>query len=96
MGLTNTPAIFQRLMNLILHSKLDSTVIVYLDDILIYTPRTKEEHEREVGEVLQILKESDITLNSKKSKFSKKEVTFLGTIILGQGLRIEMEKMKAI
>ena len=52
MGLTNAPAIFQRLMNQILYSKLNSTVMVYLDDILIYTSGIKEEHEKEVKEVL--------------------------------------------
>ena len=96
MRLTNVLAIFQRLMNQILHPKLDSTVMVYLDNILIYIPETKEEHERKVGEVLRILEENDIMLNSKKSEFSRKEVTFLGTIISKQGLKMEMKKMKAI
>ena len=70
--------------------------MVYLDDILIYILETKKEHEKEVGEVLWILKENDIMLNSKKSKYSRKEVTFLGTISSDQGLRVETEKMKAI
>ena len=70
--------------------------MVYLDDILIYMLGTKEEYKMEVGKVLQILKENDIILNSKKSKYSRKEVTFLGTIISEQGLRMETEKMKAI
>ena len=69
-------------MNQILHLKLNSTIMVYLDNILIYTLKTKEEYEKEVGEVLQILKENNIILNSKKSEYSRKEVTFLGTIIL--------------
>ena len=87
---------FQRLMNQILHPKLDSIVMVYLDNILIYTPETKEKHEKEVGEVLQILKESNIMLNSKKSKFSRNEITFLRTIISDKRLRMEIQKMKAI
>ena len=82
MGLTNALATFQRLMNQILYPKLDSIVIVYLNDILIYIPGTKEEYKKEVGEVLQILKENNIILNSKKSEYSRKEETFLGTIIL--------------
>ena len=83
-------------MNQILHPKLDSIVMVYLDDILIYTPGIKEEHEKEVVEVLQILKQNDIMLNHKKSELTKKEVTFLGIIISDKGLRMETEKTKAI
>jgi len=52
MGLTNAPATFQRLINQVLHHKLDSTVMAYLDDIIIYTKGTKKEHEKEVQEVL--------------------------------------------
>ena len=52
MELTNAPATFQRLMNQILHPKLDSIVMVHLDNILIYISGTKEEHKKEVGEVL--------------------------------------------
>ena len=96
MGLTNTLATFQKLMNQILYPKLDSTVMVYLDNILIYILGTKEEHEKEVKEVLQILEKNDIILNYKKSKLTKKEVTFLGIIILNEGLRMEIQKTKAI
>ena len=96
MGLINIPAMFQRLMNQILYPKLNSIVMVYLDNILIYIPETKEKHKKEVGEVLQILKESNIMLNSKKSKFSRNEITFLRTIISDKRLRMEIQKMKAI
>src|SRR5436309_14854129 len=70
--------------------------MVYLDDILIYILRTKEKHEKEVEKVLQILKKNDIMLNHKKSKLTKKEVTFLGTIISDERLKMEMQKTKAI
>ena len=96
MGLTNALATFQQLMNRILHHKLDSMVMVYLDDILIYTKGMKEEHEKEAREVLQLLQDNHIMLNSKKSKYTRKEVTFLGTIISKEGLRMETEKTKAI
>ena len=95
-GMTNAPATFQRLINQVLHHKLDHMVMAYLDDILIYTKGTKEEHEREMKEVLALLQKYDIRLNQEKSKFSKKEVTFLGTIISRDGLRMELEKMKAV
>ena len=96
MELTNALATFQRLMNQILYSKLDSTVIVYLDDILIYILGTKEEHKEEVEKVLQILEKNNIMLNYKKSELMKKEVTFLRMIISDKGLKIETQKTKAI
>ena len=63
MRLTNISATFQMVMNQILHHKLDHTVIVYLDDIFIYTKETKEEHKKETWEVLQLLKKNNIWLN---------------------------------
>ena len=64
-----------------LYYKLNYIVIVYLNDILIYTKRTKKEHEKETKEVLQLLKKYNICLNEEKSKYTRKEVMFLGTII---------------
>ena len=83
-------------MNQILHYKLDHIVMVYLDDILIYTKGSKDKHEKEVKEVLELLKENNIWLNEEKGEYSKTEVTFLGTIISREGLRMEPRKTKAI
>ena len=83
-------------MNQILHYKLDHMVMVYLDDILIYTKGTKEEHEEETREVLQLLKKNNIWFNQEKSKFIQKEVTFLGVVISEEGLKIEPGKTKAV
>jgi len=80
-GLTNILATFQQLINQVLHHKLDHTVMTYLNDIFIYTKGTREEHEQETKEVLQLLKKHDICLNKEKSEYTKTEVTFLGTII---------------
>ena len=96
MGLTNAPTTFQRLINRVLHHKLDSTVMAYLDDILVYTTGTKEEHEREAQEVLQLLREYHINLNEEKSEYTKQEVTFLGAVISREGLKMESEKTKAV
>jgi len=70
--------------------------MAYLDDIIIYTKGTKEEHEKEAQEVLQLLKDYHINLNYEKSKYTKTEVTFLGAIISREGLRMEPDKVKAI
>ena len=56
----------------------------------------KEEHEQETKEVLSLLQKHNICLNEEKSKFSKKKVIFLGTIISQEGLRIEPKKTKAV
>ena len=55
--------------------------MVYLDDILIYTQRTKEKHEKEIQKVLQLLQEQKIQFNPEKSEFTKMEVMFLGIVI---------------
>ena len=70
--------------------------MAYLDDILIYTKGTREEHERETKEVLALLQKHDIRLNEEKSEFTKKEVTFLRTIISRNRLKMELEKTKAV
>jgi len=70
--------------------------MVYLDDILIYTQRTKEKHEKEIQKVLQLLQEQKIQFNPEKSEFTKMEVMFLGIVISWEGLKIEPEKTKAI
>ena len=70
--------------------------MAYLDDIIIYTKETIEEHERETQEVLQLLKKYHINLNKKRSEYTKTEVTFLGAIISREGLRMEPDKVKAI
>ena len=70
--------------------------MAYLDDIFIYIKGMKEEHEQEAKEVLQLLKKHNIYLNKEKSKYMKMKVTFLGTIISREGLRIELEKIKVV
>ena len=79
-----------------MYYKLDYIVIVYLDNILIYTKGTRKKHEKETQEVLQLLKKYNIYLNKEKSKYTKIEVTFLGTIISRKELKMEPEKTKAV
>ena len=58
-GLTNAPATCQELINIVLRTHLDDTVVAYLDDILVYS-KTLEEHIRHVTEVLECLKQADL------------------------------------
>lgn len=84
-GLTNVPTTFQSFMNHILALHLHDFVVVYLDDILIYS-KTKEEHIRHVQQVLGILKDNKLIAKKSKCEFFKKETSFLGFKLSTQGI----------
>ena len=94
-GLTNAPATFQRFINNTLRHLLDKGVIVYLDDILIYS-ETMEEHERLIKEVLQALSDNDLYVELEKSEFHKKEVEFLRYIVRTNRVRIDLKKVQVV
>ncbi len=94
-GLTNAPATFQAFVNNVLRRYLDQFVIVYLDDILVYS-KTKEEHVQHVKKVLQALKEADLRIKPGKSEFHVQSVQFLGFIVTSQGLRMDPKKIEAV
>ena len=76
-GLANAPSVFQRIMNEIFRNYLDDFIIVYLDDILIYS-RSKEEHEKHLDTVFQILRKNRFYASEAKCEFYKKKINFLG------------------
>src|SRR5213078_2164275 len=94
-GLTNAPASFQAMMNEILREYLDQGVVVYLDNILIYS-RNEEEHEVLVKKVLQILMDNDLASNIDKCHFHTKELNFLGYIISPEGVKIANDCVRTI
>lgn len=94
-GLRNSPALFQSTMNRIFNDYLDDFVMVYLDDILIYS-KSKEEHEFHVRKVLQRLRDEQLIANLKKCDFFKTELEFLGFHISAGGYLPSREKVKAI
>ncbi|MCI48932.1 RNA-directed DNA polymerase (Reverse transcriptase), partial [Trifolium medium] len=78
-GVTNAPAIFMDYMNRIFHPFLVKFVVVFIDDILIYS-RRKEEHEEHLRQVLQILREKELHANPLKCEFWLEKVNFLGHV----------------
>ena len=94
-GLTNAPAHFMALMNDIFQEYLDKFVLVYLDDILIYS-ETMEQHLEHVGAVLDKLRRFKLYGKLNKCEFAKKEVEYLGHIITADGVSMEDSKIKAI
>lgn len=94
-GLKTAPATFQRFMNDIFHDLIDTYVVVYLDNILIYFSN-REEHIHHVREVLRRLREYHLFLRSTKCTFFTTEVTYIGVVITPEGFSMEKEKIKAI
>ncbi|QRV99683.1 Retrotransposable element Tf2 protein [Ceratobasidium sp. AG-Ba] len=94
-GLTNAPAVFQRFMNDIFRDILDIYVIVYLDDILIFS-NNREEHVQHVREVLTRLQKHNLFCNPEKCHFAVTTVTYIGLVITPEGISMEKEKVKAI
>ncbi|KAA3484112.1 Retrotransposon protein [Gossypium australe] len=94
-GLTNAPAIFMDLMNRIFWPYLDKFVMVFIDDILIYS-RDENDHAEHLSVVLQVLREKQLYAKFSKSEFWLKEVAFLGHIVLGDGIRVDPSKILAI
>ena len=94
-GLCNAPATFQSMMDNIFHNLLDNAVIVYLDDILIYT-ETVDKHIPLVQEVLSRLGKASLGMNLKKSSFHIRKVEFLGYIISKQGIEMSEKKIEEV
>ena len=95
-GLSNASASFQGYVNKILAEKLDVFVIVYLDDILIYTEDAGQVHVEAVRWVLGELRKHGLFANLKKCRFHQEEVRFLGYVVSSQGIRMEEEKIDAV
>ena len=95
-GLSNALASFQGYINKIRAEKLDIFVIVYLDDILIYTKDQGWGHIEAVQWVLDVLKKNGLFANLKKCWFHKDKMQFLGYVVLTQSIRIEDKKIEVI
>ncbi|CAI7833834.1 unnamed protein product [Closterium sp. NIES-54] len=94
-GLTNAPATFQAEMNHILRPLLDKCVVVYLDDILIYS-RDMKQHIEHLRCVFEILRREKFYVKLSKSEFALKKVQFLGHMVSAQGVHVDPKKIEAV
>jgi hypothetical protein len=94
-GLTNAPATFQSFMNDVFWAHLWDFVVVYLDDILIYS-KTEEEHRKHVQIVLDLLRKEKFYACPDKSTFAQQECKFLGHIIGKDGVKVDPKKIEAV
>ena len=94
-GLTNAPASFQRLMNDNFRDMLDHHVIIYLDDILIFSPDI-ETHRKHVQQVLQRLRHTGLYAKAEKCEFHTTTIEFLGFVINPQGVSMDVKKVQTI
>ncbi|XP_075516224.1 uncharacterized protein LOC142551066 [Primulina tabacum] len=94
-GLTNAPSIFMDLMNRVFKPYLDSFVIVFIDDILIYS-KTRELHEEHLRVVLQLLREKRLYAKLKKCEFWLEQISFLGHVVSKDGIAVDPVKIEAV
>ncbi|GKA78754.1 putative reverse transcriptase domain-containing protein [Tanacetum coccineum] len=94
-GLTNAPAVFMDLMNRVCKPYLDKFMIVFIDDILVYS-KNKQEHKEHLKLILELLKKEELYAKFSKCEFWIPKVQFLGHVIDSKGIHVEPAKIEAI
>ncbi|MBM1124153.1 reverse transcriptase family protein, partial [Klebsiella pneumoniae] len=94
-GLTNAPAVFMDLMHRVFNPYLDRFVIVFIDDILVYSP-SKEAHRDHLRVVLTTLREQRLYAKFSKCDFWMTEIRFLGHVVSGAGISVDPSKLEAV
>jgi hypothetical protein len=94
-GLTNEPVTFMCLMNNVLRNYLDKFLILFIDEILIYS-KTGEEHEEHLRLVLQTPREHQLYAKFSKCEFYHDKVQYLRHVILGEGISFDPQNVKSI
>jgi hypothetical protein len=94
-GLTNTPAFFMNLMNKVFMEELDKLVVVFINDILIYS-KSREDHEHHLRIVLERLRAHQLYAKLSKCEFWLEKVAFLGHILTAEGIEVDSSKIEAV
>ncbi|KAI3672539.1 hypothetical protein L6452_38629 [Arctium lappa] len=94
-GLTNAPAAFMDMMYRVCQPYLDKFVIVFIDDILVYS-KTEEDHEEHLRTILELLKRERLYAKFSKCEFWLREVQFLGHVVSQEGIKVDPAKVEAI
>ena len=94
-GLTNAPTAFMDLMNRVFRPYVDQFVVVFIDDILVYS-KDAQEHEQHLRIVLETLREKKLYAKLSKCDFWLKKVSFLGHIVSAEGIRVDPTKIEAV
>nr|GEW49609.1 putative reverse transcriptase domain-containing protein [Tanacetum cinerariifolium] len=94
-SLMNAPAIFMDLMSRVCRPYLDKFIIMFIDDILIYS-KTKEEQETHLGLILELLKKEKLYAKFSKCEFWLQEVQFLGHVINNDGIHVDPSKTEVV
>jgi hypothetical protein len=94
-GLCNAPATFMALMQRVFHDCVDKFVIVYMDDILVYS-KTAQDHAQHIRHVLQLLRKNELYAKRSKCLFFQRKIKFLGHVISADGISVDEDKIEAI
>ncbi|KAL0558839.1 hypothetical protein IC582_003421 [Cucumis melo] len=94
-GLTNAPAVFMVLMNRVFKDFLDTFVIVFIDDILVYS-KIEAEHEEHLHQILETLRANKLYVKFSKCEFWLKKVSFLGHVVSNEGVVVDLIKIEAV
>ena len=94
-GLTNTPAVFMDLMNRVCRPMVDRSVIMFIEDILVYS-RSREQHEEHLREILEVLRSERLYAKFSKCDFLLREVQFMGHLVNQNGILVILAKIEEL